>query len=106
MESNNGEKLEKRKETEISGPFGLKIKFRGYDLVTVITVVSLALIAYFLVDHKSVSATNQEKVVEQLSKQEEALVTMIYVLTLPQEARDKLKLDMPESLRKKLRARE
>lgn len=102
----NGSNEEKRKVTEVSGPFGLKIKFRGYDLVTIITIVALAFVVYILIDHKSLSSENQAKVVEKLTNQEEAMAAMIYILSLPQDKRDKLKLEMPDSLRKKMRDRD
>jgi len=102
----NGSNEEKRKVTEISGPFGFKIKFRGYDFVTIINIITLALICYMIIDHKVISADNQIKVIEALSKQEESMMAMIYVISLSQDKREKLKLEMPDSLRKKMRDRD
>ncbi len=86
---------------ELSGPGGVKAKFTGKRLLgenTLFLLLIFALLYFGYVHHTS----NEES----LRKVYEALVENTYVISRPQDERERMNITMPESLRRKIRARE
>lgn len=83
--------------------FGMRARVRGHDIIVVVLLVILFMaVGYLVFDHDKKSAdrietltVGQQKVIDEVS-------ALTYVMTLSVEERAKLKLDMPESLRKKV----
>jgi len=102
-------------EIEISSPLG-KVRARGSDIIHVLGLVVLCLVAYVLFQHKidekenkeylvnaiKQSATEQRIAIEQSA---EAQLELNYLMTLSTEERKKLNIEMPDSLRKRIRDR-
>jgi len=103
----NGEQAERATNGRRSGlvirlPWGVVLEVRGLSIImaAVLVVVGLTLIGVFLHDRDS-----QTILLRLLSEQvatKEAQIEFTYVITLPQEKREALKLQMPDTLRKKL----
>ena len=101
---------------ELSSPFG-KLRVTSKDIMIVMMVMSLASIAFigYMVyehthefKHKDTEvAKSVEKGFNDMRKAQEQSTTvqseMIYVMTLTIDQREKLRLDMPESLRNRAR---
>ncbi|MCX7143609.1 MAG: hypothetical protein NT123_21695 [Proteobacteria bacterium] len=93
-------------ELQINGPGGTGFKFKGERTLDVILVLLLSAFFGFLVrdsDSKAESRdlkTHQalERLHEAVHKSEEAQKTMIYVLALPADEREKLNLLKPKQL--------
>jgi hypothetical protein len=106
-ETNGG----RRREIALSlGP--LKVTLRGYDvLLTLICcgLVGLGTLIYYndKAGAKEMEAfhTQHHIIIEAQKRQEDAFREMTYVISLPQDKRDKLNLEMPDSLRKRIDAR-
>ena len=95
-----------RRETdfEIEGPFGLKARLFGRDLTTVMLLMICAGGILYLIWQHDHNITESLKLVERNQQMlYEQMEDMIYVMSLPEQQRDKLKMAMPDSLRKKLR---
>lgn len=93
---------DKRKSVEIPVPWSSKLlRIRNYDICVVVLVSGAAITGYFLhgMDGK------QTKIVETQQTIIESLNEATYVLTLTPAEREKLDLQMPGSLRKKLKER-
>lgn len=100
---------------EVTTPLG-KIRARGSDIIHTISLVVLCLIAYVLYDHKNIekdkdieivkainqSATDQKIAIENAA---EAQIELNYLMTLTTEERKRLNIEMPDSLRKRMRER-
>lgn len=90
-------------QVEVEG-FGMRARVRGHDVIVVVLLLVLFLgVGYLIFDHDRKSeerigllTISQQKVVEEVS-------ALTYVMTLTAEERAKLKLDMPDALRKKLK---
>lgn len=92
---------------------GQKVNYKGMhlgNLLQIVIVAAVALGVYILHEMrgeaKAASAVTQQehgKLGDAVEKGTEAQVEMNYILTLSPEAREKLNLRMPESLRKKVR---
>ena len=88
---------------DVSG-FGLRARVRGHDIIVVVLVVILfSAVGYLVWDHDTKNSdrilelsVGQQRVIEEVS-------VLTYVMTLTPDERVSLKLNMPESLRKKLR---
>lgn len=81
----------------VKAPGGVSVTARGDRTATavLVAVIGVALIYLVFMHHQSTEAA--------LKKIEESLNNNTYVLSLSQERREKLGLDMPESLRIKTR---
>lgn len=98
----------------IAGPMGWKATFPGrYINNTVLFLACAAAVVFMIRDHDvrqteyiSAAVQTREKQMQQFAVQvaqlQDATNTLLYVLTLPQNKRDMLHLDMPASLRAKL----
>lgn len=93
---------------------GWRGKLTGQNLTAIITAAALSLGAWVMIDHRNESraamvqlGAKQEKalsnVADALNKNAEEQAVMNYILTLSQEERQKLRLDMPASLRARMR---
>lgn len=92
----------KRREITISlGP--LKLTFRGYDVLLTLVALAVVGIGVFSYMSNETVASEHKSIVENQKKQEETLSEMVYVLSLDEQKKRELKMEMPESLRKKLR---
>lgn len=76
---------------------------RGYDVLLTLICCALAGIGVFIYLTGQAVADEHKTIVAHQTKQEEIMSEMIYVLTLNPEKREKLQLDMPDTLRKKVR---
>lgn len=89
------------------GPGGVEGTFKGSQTIHVLLTLLLgAWIAFLFYIHDGRAAEWQKadlaekaKLVAIVEKQEKTMRTMIYVLTLPQTQREKLRLAEPEQLR-------
>ena len=84
--------------------FGLRARVRGHDIIVVVLVVLLFLCIGYLIwdhDHKNTGRIDSLAIAQQQVINEVAALT--YVMTLTPDERAHIKLNMPESLRKKLR---
>lgn len=90
-----------RQEEQIQaeGPFGLKISGTGPNTVLALLMVLcfVAVAALVWMHH-----TDERANVDELKN---SVAEMVYVLSLPQDKREKLQLTMPDSLRRKVAAR-
>ena len=89
---------------EITGPFGLRARFFGKELTGVMLLVICAFgIGYLIYQHDRNSMDSMKHVVDNQRAIIEQFGDMIYVLKLQPSEREKLNLEMPDSVRKKLR---
>ena len=101
-------------DVEVTAPFGWKVRFPARSLTSAIVVIAcVAALLYMLRDHDLEQTKNLQGAVSERTKQidsvslqqqklQETMDTMVYVLTLPQDERQKLRLDMPVGLRSRL----
>lgn len=87
-----------------------EVEVRGHDILMVVVAVALAWLVFASIEQREgrqIAVSNitveHKAIVDGLRRQEEATVDLIYVMTLSPEQRTALKLDMPPSLRHKLR---
>lgn len=105
MSADFGEATElhhRRRGLKIKLPGGTEVEVRGYDIINILLVAAVAGIGTYL----WVGKDEHKQIMQHQVIQEQMLAEMIYVLSLPQEQRDKLNISMPQSLREKLRRRE
>lgn len=83
--------------------FGMRARVRGHDIIVLVLLLVLFMgVGYLILEHDKRSserinllAISQQEVVDEVA-------ALTYVMTLTSEERSKLKLEMPESMRKKL----
>lgn len=92
---------EQQDEVEVNGPGGFKIRARGYDILTLFVVIGIALLGYLFYEHKADAKTAQTEIVKALDKVGDSQVELSYLISLTPEERAKLRLEMPESLRRR-----
>lgn len=103
--------MEQKKEEEQNGrrrslklkAFGIELEVRGYDIVIVTLAGGVIGLCSFLYTGVSASQGEHKEIINHQVKQEEALNVMIYVLSLPQDKREALQLDMPAGLRSRVK---
>ena len=77
--------------------FGMELNATGQNLIWLI--LALAVVggfSYFLYMHHTTTQEADSKILEKLNG-------MVFVMSLPQDKRDKLEIEMPDSLRAKIR---
>ena len=77
--------------------FGMELNATGQNLVWL--VLALAVVggfAYFLYMHHTTTQEADSRILDKLNE-------MVFVMSLPQDKREKLEIDMPDSLRAKIR---
>jgi hypothetical protein len=97
-------RAEERAELEVRA-LGWWARIRSKDLKDVysfVAIICLVVALVWLDNHKEATATNHKVVESSLKEMKEHIAEQTYVLTLSQEKRDALNLQMPDSLRKKL----
>jgi len=94
---------EQQDEVEVNGPGGFKIRARGYDILTLLVVVGIALLGYLFWEHKIDAKASQVEIVKAVEKVADSQSELSYLISLTAEERSRLKLDMPESLRRRVR---
>jgi hypothetical protein len=98
--------MRKEEQAEISteGPLGTKLSVRGPIGILALAGL-LMLLGYMLLHHETDTKDRQTQVIQKVEQVnanfEKKIDEVIYVLTLSDADRKGLKLDMPESLRKK-----
>lgn len=89
---------------KVSGPMGFSLEAAGTKAVAVVlALAATGLILWQLERHEAKSDQNHRETKESLRESKEAISEIVYVLTLPPEKREGLRLDMPDSLRRKAR---
>ena len=89
---------------EIDGPFGIKARFFNKELTSVMLLAICALaLGYLIYEHDRNSMDNIRHIVENQRSIYGQMDAIIYVISLPENEREKLKLAMPDSLRKKIK---
>lgn len=92
--------------------FGAEVEIRGYDLIIVAVLGAVVAIGYSAYNSNTAIAAEHGKMLSNQTematiqkanaeKNQQKLDEIVYILTLSQPARDKLKLDMPRTLRDK-----
>ena len=96
-------------ELEVTGPGGTKIRARGYDIMVIMVIVGITLLGYVLWEHKMEAKAGQEsmkvEITKSLDKVAQSQEELSYLISLTPEQKAKLNLEMPESLRRRLRDR-
>ena len=100
---------DKRHTITIPTPWG-KVEIRGISSVLSIILALLSVMVYGGWDHiqdtqarRGVAQAEHKSITGEVQQVEERLTEVIYVLSLSQEERTKLKLEMPDSLRRRAR---
>ena len=91
-------------EVEVKTPAG-SIRARGTDIIALLTLIGIVVMAYALWDHRGEAKASQVEVTAALKSLSQSQEELSYLMTLTAEERTKLKLDMPESLRRRTRDR-
>ena len=87
----------RKSDIEIDGPFGIKARFFGKEITSVLLLALCAFgIAYLIWQHDRNSG-------DRMLSLEQHMEEMVYVMSRPEKEREKLNLAMPDSLRKKVR---
>lgn len=87
---------------EVSTSLG-KVKATGPNVYVVILIICVAVGGVFMLrDHDIRAGERSEKIVGHQQKLEDGITELTYVLTLSDEDRKNLQLQMPSSMRKKL----
>lgn len=97
-------------DVQIDTPIGWKLKLSGRHTVVLIAIITCtAFIMWMLRDHdlraaeRSAVLTNQSNSLHETQKDLTIAVdNLVWVMLLPESERAKLKLDMPDSMRRKL----
>lgn len=99
---------ERRSGFKITIPWlgGAKIEATGKDVFLTAIIAGLAVALIMLNDHKDATASDHKLIEDHLRQMETNVAEQTYVLTLDQKKREALNLQMPESLRGKLRRQE
>lgn len=93
---------ELKRTVAIAGPFGIRIEFRGVQIIAVLVLCGMAAIGTATWTFAEASKDRDTQMIDRQTKVETAILEMTYVLTLSQEERQALQLDMPDSLRAKV----
>lgn len=93
----------KRREIKFKlGP--VEVSLRGYDILLTLLLCGLVALGTTVYFSAETVAKEHRLISENQERQQEQLAEMVYVLTLSPERREALGLEMPKSLRTRLRA--
>jgi hypothetical protein len=77
--------------------FGMELNATGQSLIWFLLALSIAGgFGYFLYMHHSTTQQENARILEKLNE-------MVFVMSLPQDKRDRLEIEMPDTLRAKIR---
>jgi hypothetical protein len=77
--------------------FGMELNATGQNLIWFLVALSvIGAFTYFLYMHHVSTQEADTKILEKLNE-------MVFVMSLPQDKRDRLEIEMPDSLRAKIR---
>jgi hypothetical protein len=86
----------------IKTPVG-EIDASGKNIILIVILICCCLTLFFIYALKESAAQDHKVVVEKIEKSGQAVDELVYMQTLTTEEKQKLRLTMPESLRKKVR---
>ena len=93
--------MDDKDEVEVKTSFG-SIKAAGNMVIVIIVVVCASgALGYMIRDHDMRTAERSQDTRKQVTELKEAMAEQTYVLTLDERQRKELRLDMPDSLRRK-----
>ncbi len=92
-------------EFEVSIPGGIKFTVRGYDVLAFLVAMMFCVMCFFLYTIREEQHKEHAALLSEDQKIKEALVEVVYVLSLTEDERKRLNVAIPESLRKKLKHR-
>lgn len=93
-------------EVEAEGPF-VRLKVRGSDAIRIVlTVTIIGTLGFVIYAHDLHMDNMRAEIKTQLQRSQELMEELVYVDTLTQAEREKIKLRMPASLRSKMRREE
>jgi len=88
---------------ELTLPFGAKVRASGKQVTLILVVIiGVCAILYLIREHDLRSKGAGERILVQQQEMVHSMENIGYILTLKQEQREALKLDMPPKLRKQL----
>ncbi len=90
---------------EVKTGFGTLKASGPVVVVVVIVLASAGVLGYMIRDHDLRNVDRASGIIKQVSDLKEAMAEQTFVLTLDEKGRKELRLDMPESLRRKTNAR-
>lgn len=90
----------------ITLPWGMDIKIRGLSVISSLTFAAVCVIAYLLWDHRQQTSQEEIEMVSAMKNLTKSQLEMNYILTLNADQRQKLDLQMPDSLRERIRDRQ
>lgn len=92
---------------ELILPFGAKVRASGKQVTAILVVViGVCSVLYMVREHDLRSKSAGELIMAKQQETIDAVETVGYILTLDEQQRKGLKLDMPPKLRKQLLAQE
>jgi hypothetical protein len=102
-------------EVEVTTPAG-KLRARGTDIISTILAIGVAVVAYAMWEHRIDAKADavviaktlevaQAEQLQALRSVAESQAELSYLMSLTPEQRSKLNLEMPDTLRKRLRNR-
>ena len=95
-------------EFEVRGPGGIGMSFKGQSqqLLVILLIFTVAGgLGYMLWEHSQDEKTSKGDIIKAVQKISDSQEELSYITSLTPEDRAKLRLDMPDSLRKRLRDR-
>lgn len=95
-----------RRELILKLPGGAQLTVRGYDILVVLLAIAVGVFGYMMIENKANAASEHNQIISSMKEQKEALGEMVFILSLSQEQREKLRIEMPISLRRKLNERQ
>lgn len=94
---------ENDEQIQVSGPFGFLLKARGREIYqTIIIMLCMAGVGYLIYLHNSDSKASDALLAVNQVAIHDVITELIFVTSLTPEQRANLRMDMPESLRKKI----
>lgn len=88
---------------ELTLPFGAKVRASGKQVTLILVIIiGVCAVLYLIREHDLRSKGVGEKLLMQQQEMVSSMENIGYILTLKQEQREALKLDMPQKLRRQL----
>ncbi len=104
LEEDRREQTRRADDLMVHGPFGFTARASGPNtMIALLICICFAGIIFLGYLHHNENQAAQAQVSAHIQRIEEHFGETAYILTLPQDKREQLRLDMPESLRQKSR---